>query len=199
MLYFPEIFFWLFLIKSIKSQSISVGWQSTIEFSDIGMEYSPINKEILILNEIITDSLIICAQHCHSASSCHIFVYDSQSKYCRTYNGDANYTGLIVPSLSSESIVGFIELFPEQFTYRGSPCSFCQGSRYLQCVDSTCQCPPNTFYDGSICRSQRFLDGECFDDSHCRDDFHLTCSPMQTCTRKHSSILPMENSIKYIF
>ena len=168
---------WLLLTSSTEPQSTSIGWQSSIVFSDFGMEYLPVDTQALFLYEIGADSVTTCGQQCHLTDNCRVFDFDSQSNRCRIYDGDTNSIGTITVSSSSESVVGSIELMPEQFVHRGEPCSFCEGSRYLRCVNSTCQCPSYTFYDGSVCQSQRFLDGVCDDDTHCRDGFNLTCSP----------------------
>jgi hypothetical protein len=98
--------------------------------------------------------------------------------------------GSIIPSSFSQSRVGLIKLPPEYFNDRGSPCSMCQNSRYLTCINSTCQCLPHTFFDGSICQNQKLLGVECASETECRKDLNYTClSRMQYGRKYYFSIL----------
>jgi hypothetical protein len=93
--------------------------------------------------------------------------------------------GSIITSSSSLSRVGTIDLYPEQFTDHGQPCSFCQESRYLTCINSTCQCLTHTFFDGSICQSQKLLGANCTNNIECRLDLNYTCLSNQQCGGKY--------------
>jgi len=92
--------------------------------------------------------------------------------------------GSIIASSSSLSVVRSVELFSEQFSSKGLPCSYCLYSRYLTCINSTCQCPSGTHFDGSICHSQNLLGGQCINEMDCRIDLNFTCLPRQQCGRK---------------
>ena len=175
---------WYVLVPS-QPQSISLGWQSSMAFSSSGFEFFPVDTAALLLYENTVDSIITCAQDCHSSKQCRIFDFDNQSHRCRIFEGDIVTMGSIVASLSPHSYVGFIELDLEYFAYQGHPCSFCEGSRYLTCINSTCQCQPHTIFDGSICRSQKLLGAECINDTECRVDLNYTCLPRQQCGRKY--------------
>jgi len=184
--YFRFIFLIWYVLVSSQPQSISVGWQSTIVFSDSGFEFSPIDEQALLVYKGTADSKLACAQNCHSNALCRIFDFDNQSGRCRIFEGDVVTMGSIIASSSSESYAGYVELNPEQFAYQGQSCSFCEGSRYLRCINSTCQCQPHTFFDGSMCRSQNLLGTECINGTECRMDLNFTCLPRQQCGRKYS-------------
>jgi hypothetical protein len=175
---------WYVLVPS-QPQSISLGWQSAIVFSDSRFEFSPIDEQALLVYEGIADSKLSCAQNCHSNALCRIFDFDAQSGRCRIFEGDVATMGSIVVSSFSQSYVGYVELNPDQFAYHGHPCCLCDGSRYLTCINSTCQCQPHTFFDGSMCRSQKLLGTECITGTECRMDLNFTCLPRQQCGCKY--------------
>ncbi|CAF0894873.1 unnamed protein product [Adineta steineri] len=112
---------------------------------------------------------------CEMIARCRTFNYDIQIKHCRLYQGDIDSTGEVVPSVSSQSVCGSIKLIMENFADYGGPCSICDGSRYLTCINLTCQCQPNTFFNGSMCRSQKLIGGGCTSDNQCRNDLNLKC------------------------
>ena len=101
--------------------------------------------------------------------------------------------GSIIASSSSQSRVGSIKVRSEQFIYRGQPCSFCQGSRYLTCMNNTCQCPAHTFFDGTLCQSQKLLGADCNNNTECRLDQNYTCLPRQQCGRKYQYFFPFKS------
>ena len=183
-------FHFIFFISSVfvvhsQPQSISYGWQSTIIFSDSGFEFLPTDEQALLVYQEIADLQLTCAQSCHSNVLCRIFDFDPQSGRCRIFEGDVATMGSIVGSSSSQSIVGHIDIDSQLFAYQGQPCSFCEGSRYLTCINSTCQCQSHTFFDGSICRSQNLLGTQCTNETQCRMDLNFTCLPRQQCGRKY--------------
>src|SRR5437660_1481088 len=118
-------------------QSISIGWQSIVILSSSGYEFSPNDNEALFLFEINADSLRICLQICHKTALCRTIDFDDQSHRCRIFQGDSDTTGLIISSSLSQSHVASIQLNSNQFINIGQPCSFCEGSRYLRCLNST--------------------------------------------------------------
>jgi hypothetical protein len=173
-----------YILAFTESQDISSGWQSFIDFSSSGFEFYPKDMEALFLQEINADSILICAKTCHSMALCRTFDFDSVSHRCRIFQGDLATTGSIIPSSLPDSIVGSVALDPAPYSSYDQPCSFCQGSRYLQCINSTCQCQPNTYFDGSVCRSQQLLGGVCINETDCRIDRNYTCLPRLQCGRK---------------
>jgi hypothetical protein len=191
------IFTWCILIPT-HLQSISIGWQSLTAFSSLGFEFSPIDEEALFILESNVDSIIACALTCHSTAQCRIFDFDDQSHRCRIFEGDIATMGSVVTSsLFARSIVGSIELHPEFFANHGQPCSYCQGSRYLTCINATCQCQSHTFFDGSMCQSQQLMGAECNDSTECRNDQNYTCLPRQQCGREYYCLLLFFRSNQY--
>jgi hypothetical protein len=166
-------------------QSIPIDWQSSTNLSSSGFEFSPIQQQTLFLFEITIHSIISCAATCDSNAQCRIFDYDGQSHRCRIFQGDIATMGSIIASSSSQSRVGSIKFGPEQFVNYGRPCSFCLNNRYLTCINATCQCQLLTYFDGSICQSQKLLGADCNNSVECRSDLNYTCLPRMQCGRKY--------------
>ena len=156
-------FHMLLLIRCISTPlsilSIPDDWQSLTNLSSNALEFSPVDYQALLLISTTASSIFSCTQLCHSTMRCRIFDFDDQSHRCRLFEGDIATMGSIVVSASSHSRVGSRKLRPEQFVNVGQVCSSCQESRYLTCVNNTCQCPTHTYFDGSICQSQKLLLG----------------------------------------
>jgi len=174
-----------YILIPAEFQSIPVGWQSSTNLSSIGFEFSPVNIQALLLSITTVNSLFACTQLCHSTACCRIFDFDGQSKRCRIFEGNITTMGSIVASSSSQSRVGSIQIHPNQFATHGQPCSFCLGSRYLTCMNGTCQCEPHTYFDGSICESQKLLGDDCSNSTECRTDLNYTCLSRMQCGRKY--------------
>ena len=172
----------LFLIS--QSENINIGHQSLTNITSFGLEFSSLDYQAQFLFQINVSSILSCTQHCHSNSQCRVFDYDSQSNRCRLFQGDLNSLGQIIPSSSSSSRVGSMRITSEPFISISQSCVMCVGSRYLRCVNGTCQCPVNTFYDGTICQSQKLLGQSCRNTSECRTDLNYTCLPRMKCGRK---------------
>ncbi|CAF1200711.1 unnamed protein product [Rotaria sordida] len=169
------------ILRPSQHQSISSDWQSSANLSSKGFEFSPIDEQALLLFDIIAKSLISCVKICHSTVPCYIFDFDDQSHRCRIFEGNITTMGSIVASSSSQSRVGSIKLYPEQFTNLGQSCSFCQRSKYLTCINNTCLCPAHTYFNGLICQSQKLLGANCTIDGECRLDLNYICLPRQQC------------------
>ncbi|CAF1470135.1 unnamed protein product, partial [Adineta steineri] len=96
-------------------QSISIGWQSSMNLSPPGFQFLPINYQALFLSQTNIKSFISCAQTCHSNSNCRIFDFDDQSLLCRLFEGNIITMGSIVASSSAQSRVGSKIYYAEQF------------------------------------------------------------------------------------
>ncbi|CAF3985976.1 unnamed protein product [Adineta steineri] len=162
-------------------QSIPLDWQSSMNLSSPGFQFSPVNYQALFLSQINTKSLFSCAQTCHSNGNCRIFDFDDQSLLCRLFQGNIITMGSIVPSSSSQSRVGSRKYNAEQFINHGQSCSLCEGSRYMRCINNTCHCEIHTYFDGTICQSQKLLGDVCMNSTECRHDLNYTCLPRQQC------------------
>ncbi|CAF4027929.1 unnamed protein product, partial [Adineta steineri] len=171
----------LFLILILYLQSTSSNRQSFINLSQLGLEFIPTNENLLLLLDINADSIIICSTICFSNIYCRTFNFNMQSKRCRLYEGDIDNTGSIINSHSIQSVVGTIKLTADNFIDYGHPCSFCENKPYLICMNSICQCQSHSFYNGSICQSQKFIGGSCTNDIECRNDINLTCLSTMQC------------------
>ena len=175
------------LLRSPSLRAIPIDWQSSMNLSSPGFLFSPVNLSALFLLSNTLPSLISCALLCHSNGQCRIFDYDPQSRQCRLFQGNAATMGSLILSPSLQSRVGSMKIDASQFVSFGQACSSCVGSRYLGCVSNTCQCPMNTYFDGSICRSQKLMDAQCGNNSECRSDLNYTCQLSMKCGGKMTS------------
>ncbi len=120
---------------------------------------------------------------CNRNVQCRTFDYDSSSLACRLFEGALD-TGSIV-SASTTSRVGSLQYFPIFFNAFQQPCSQCIESRYLTCLNNTCQCPLYSFWNGSQCENQRYENASCLNNTWCRNDpYGLICSASHVCTSK---------------
>lgn len=176
-----------FILVLAESQNIPVSWQSSTNLSSSGFEFVPVNEPALLLSTTTTNSILNCVRLCHSTVQCRILDFDAQSHRCRLFQGNIRMMGSIVISSSPQSRVGSIKLSSQHFLNYGQPCSSCQGNRYLTCMTGSCQCPVQTYFDGSICQSQKLLGNDCGNSMECRTDLNYTCLPRMQCGRKYSS------------
>ncbi|CAF1233147.1 unnamed protein product [Adineta ricciae] len=170
-----------FILAAIHTQLRADEYQSLFNISDLGQQFSPVNQQALLLSNISADSSSTCRQACHANIYCWIYDYDGLTKQCRLFEGDVSTMGIISASSSPLSTVGQIQLNKELFASSGLSCSFCAKSRYLTCVNSTCQCLARTYFDGSMCRSQKLLSTQCTSETDCRNDLNLTCLSRKQC------------------
>lgn len=151
-------------------------YQSLFTFSSPGMEFNgTLNLQLLDL--VTKSSMRQCSLVCHQLPSCRTFDYDSISQRCRLFEADST-TGSIIPSSSPVSTIGTLRIDASIYTpFRNQPCSICEGNRYEVCSTTTsrCQCPPRTYWTGSICALQLLENGPCAKVDACRLDLNLTC------------------------
>ncbi|UJR08959.1 hypothetical protein I4U23_013211 [Adineta vaga] len=152
-----------------------------MNLSASGKKFFSENEQVLLVSNISTNSSIECLQACHANVYCRVFDYDGETNQCRLFEGDVNSMGIIDVPSSLLSIVGWIQLKKEAFISRGWPCHFCVYERNLICRNSTCQCLARTYFDGSICRSQKLLGDQCTSETDCRNDVNLTCLSRKQC------------------
>ena len=175
------------LLRLLSVQAMYVDRQSSMHLSSPGFLFSPTNLPALLLSTNDVPSLLSCARLCHFTDQCRIFDHDPSSRTCRLFEGDiATMGSIILSSPSIQSYVGSMKIECSQFVSYGQECSSCVGSRYLECVNDICQCPAKTFFDGSICRSEKLADDQCLDSSECRGDLNYTCQLNMTCGGKCS-------------
>ena len=190
-LYRYQLYFLIYYMTIIESVEAMTGVsQSYWIVSDRGWEFAPSDANTLLLYETTASSIISCSLKCHMSTNCRVFNFNIQTEYCRLYEGDADTTGQIVASVSPQSTYGFIQLMSQDFASYGHSCSSCEDNRLLRCMDSICQCQAHTYFDGSICRSQKLNGSACTNYIQCRNDLNLTCqSNMQCSCEYHLSMI----------
>ena len=188
---FCLLFVTYYILMVLPLEVSTFNTQSVIHLSAVGLEFSPFDEQISLLLEKNSDSISTCAQICHMTASCRIFNFDPQMRSCRLYEGEMDGTGSLVNSATSQSICGLIELMVQDFTDHGRACSLCEHDRYLTCRNSTCQCQTHTYFNGSVCRSQKLNGGNCTSDIQCRNDLYLACQSNLQCGCKYEySLIP---------
>lgn len=170
--------------------------QSYIRIEHSGTEFYAINENVLLIEVSSQSAYNQCAYRCHESKLCRVFDYDPVSQRCRMFEGDSETTGRIDRSNSATSVAGAIKLVSELFSSYGQTCARCTDSRFLRCINSTCNCLEHTFWTGMVCASQKLHAAPCSNDNHCRIDINLTCLQYFQCGRKLNS---NSSSSSYIF
>ncbi|CAF3307063.1 unnamed protein product [Rotaria socialis] len=151
-------------------------YSSTVNFSLQGHEFQTQYDVQLILNKT-AQSLLLCSAACNQNPLCRTFDYDSSSRRCRLFEADLT-NGAIIATASQTSIVGSVKLSASLYAsmYNRS-CSACQENRYQTCssTTNTCQCPGNSYWNGSMCPLQLFANATCSQIDACRSDLNLSC------------------------
>jgi hypothetical protein len=174
-------------INNVCSQMSGV----TFNFSNGGTQFLPAYSVQLLDTLTIVNKpyAVNCAFACiMQLPYCHTIEFDSTTLQCRLFEADLRY-GQIIPSTSSSVSVGMINLVPELFTGRNQSCSECVGNRFLTCINNTCQCALNTYFDGSLCQLQQFTSADCSSNDMCRIDLNLTCLQFFECGREYFSFI----------
>ncbi|CAF4494932.1 unnamed protein product [Rotaria magnacalcarata] len=176
-------------------------YSSTVSLSLQGHEFQP-QYEVQLIFNATARSRLLCSAACSQNPSCRIFDYDSSSHRCRLFEADLT-NGAIIATVSQTSIVGSVILsaslyasilvhrLASQTSIVGSvilsaslyasmynqSCSACQGNRYQTCssTSKTCQCPGNSYWNGSMCPLQLFKNAACSQIDACRSDLNLSC------------------------
>ncbi|CAM4896368.1 unnamed protein product [Rotaria socialis] len=151
-------------------------YSSTLSLSLQGHEFQPQYGVQLIFNETAR-SRLLCSATCSQNPSCRIFDYDSSSRRCRLFEADLT-NGAIIATASQTSIVGSAILSASLYaSMYNQSCSACQENRYQTCssTTNTCQCPGNSYWNGSMCPLQLFENANCSQIDACRSDLNLGC------------------------
>ncbi|CAF2149244.1 unnamed protein product [Rotaria magnacalcarata] len=152
-------------------------YSATFSLSLQGHEFQPQYDVQLIFNEA-AQSLILCSAACNQNPSCRTFDYDSSSHRCRLFEADLT-NGAIIATGSQTSIVGSVILSASLYaSMYNQSCSGCQENRYQTCssTTNTCQCPGNSYWNGSMCPLQLFETAACSQIDACRSDLNLSCN-----------------------
>ncbi|CAF4623809.1 unnamed protein product, partial [Rotaria socialis] len=141
-----------------------------------GHAFQPQYGVQLIFNNT-AQSLLLCAATCSQNPPCRTFDYDSSSHRCRLFEADL-VNGAIIAVASQTSIVGSVILSASLYaSMYNQSCSACQENRYQTCSSTTnrCQCPGNSYWNGSMCLLQLFENATCSQIDACRSDLNLSC------------------------
>ncbi|CAF2205774.1 unnamed protein product [Rotaria magnacalcarata] len=158
------------------SSPARAAYSSTLSLSLQGHEFQPQYGVQLIFNEA-AESLLLCAAVCSQNPSCRTFDYDSSSHCCRLFEADLT-NGAIIAATSQTSIVGSVILSASLYaSMYNQSCSACRENRYQTCssTTNTCQCPGNSYWNGSMCPLQLFENATCSQPDACRSDLNLSC------------------------
>ena len=178
----PHLLLILFFAIPASHQQQSPGFESSMRLTAFGTAFQPQNPiELLSISPYIR-SLLRCAMQCNQNCRCRTFDYDQSSLVCRLFEGDLLTGTVLNNSTLSSSRVGSIrytttDVFQQYSAYNQS-CDQCSigVNRYLQCINNSCQCPPNTYWNGQMCLNQLYNGSRCNHSSECRQDLNLTCS-----------------------
>ncbi|CAF2102139.1 unnamed protein product [Rotaria magnacalcarata] len=167
-------------IRTKRTPLHSQTFQSRIRLTAFGTAFQPRNPIEILSSSSKIQSLFRCAMQCNQNRQCRTFDYDYLSLICRLFEGELS-TGSILYNDTLSSRIGaiFYDATIQSYSSYGQPCQQCgMGvNRYLQCINNTCQCPPNTFWDGQICLNQLYNGSNCnYSLPSCRQDLNLYCS-----------------------
>ncbi|CAF1389917.1 unnamed protein product [Rotaria magnacalcarata] len=167
--------FFIFAVIAMSSPVHAI-YSSTLSLSLQGHEFQSQYDVQLIFNET-AESLILCSTACNRNPSCRTFDYDSSSRRCRLFEADLT-NGAIIAMASQTSIVGSVILSASLYaSMYNQSCSACRENRYQTCssTTNTCQCPGNSYWNGSMCPLQLFENATCSQIDACRSDLNLCC------------------------
>ena len=164
------------LIPLFSLVQVDAIFESYANVSSAGFEFQPrtITQLLWTTN---TATPLRCSALCNQLLSCRIFDYDSASRRCRLFEGDAT-TGSSILSSSPTSVVGTVRLLASLYLpMHNQPCSTCAQSRYEICSVGTnrCQCPAHSYWNGAMCALALFENDTCTQMDACRSDLNLTC------------------------
>ncbi|CAF0847490.1 unnamed protein product [Adineta ricciae] len=148
----------------------------------MGTQFMPIHMNALHLADVSAQTKIKCASQCSAHPQCRTFNFDTATQICQLFQGDTIATGSTVSAVQT-SMFGSVRLMETFFTAYNRSCDQCADNRFLRCVNDTCQCQQNTYWNGSFCLPQLPLPCmECEPNrSMCREDLNLTCQSYSKC------------------
>jgi len=146
------------------------------DLSEIGHRFQPANAIELLETLTGIRNVMHCGIRCHHSIRCRTFQYDSSINECRLFEGSIN-TGQLQSNFSS-SIVGWIPIKRSMFTLYNATIDQCRQSRLLNSSTSSglCECPINTFWNGSMCLNQIYEQQTCMNNNWCRTDLFYICN-----------------------
>lgn len=173
------------LVSEVHPQILS----ASFTLSSDGTEFIPVDSSLLLKTiDQPNISRTGCASACNKLIPfCLTFDFDSLSHRCRLFQGDLTTGQISLSTLPSHSVVGTFNMDVQIFTNYGQACSQCAENRFLTCINSTCRCPSQTYFNGAVCQPQQFAGAPCISSSVCRTDLNYTCTQALQCQRKSLS------------
>ncbi len=152
---------------------------SIATLSDFGYIFEPIDSTVSPFLSVTERTILRCDMVCNTQIACRTFDFDQDTGQCRLWSDDLT-TGMISLAVPSKprSKVGIIKLTSNTYaSTHNESCDKCAQSRYEVCdpISSTCQCPSMTFWNGSMCLPQRYMNQSCETPDTCRPDLDLEC------------------------
>ena len=157
-------------------------FESSIELTTFGTVFQPRNPIEWLGISTNVHSMVECAMQCNQNRQCRTFDYDQSSLVCRLFEGEFSTGTVLNNSTLSSSRVGSIVYDTtdtlQSYSAYNQNCDKCGNgiNRYLQCINNSCQCPPNTYWNGQMCLNQLYNRSICNYPLDCRQDLNLTCS-----------------------
>ncbi|CAF0789528.1 unnamed protein product [Adineta steineri] len=164
-------------------------FQSSIYLTQFGTRFQPHDPIELLYTSSSVSSLFRCSMLCNQNRQCRTFDYDQSSLVCRLFESEYSTGTILTNSSSFTSRIGAIlyntTATSQFYSVYNQTCDHCStgSNRYLQCINNTCQCPLNTYWNGQKCLNQVYDGSNCSSTLSCRQDLNLTCYPQtNTCT-----------------
>lgn len=160
-------------------------FQSSLYLTPFGTQFQPSNAVELLITFSNIRSILRCTMMCNQNRQCRTFDYDQSFLTCRLFEGVLSSGTIVYNSTTMTSRIGAINYNTTLYSAYNQTCDQCTdgGNRYLQCTNSRCQCPMNTYWNSQMCANQFFNGSNCSSALACRQDQNLTCySPTSTCT-----------------
>ena len=156
--------------------SLNFADQSTVILQNDPSAFQPANPVEFLQKIKNVHSIMQCYTQCNFNVQCRTFVYKSGAQECSLYEGSIDSGSVVTAANELSSIVGGLVYTPELFISYGQTCDQCASSRYLHCLNNTCQCMAHTFWNGTMCLNQVYYGDRCVTDLWCRTaDLSLTC------------------------
>ena len=170
-----------FSFVCLSSQENQLIFQSSIDLTQLETAFLPRNAIELIGVFHSVRSLIRCTMQCNQNRRCRTFDYDSSSLVCRLFEGQFSTGTVLHNETLPSSRIGAILFNTDAKIYSSynQTCDQCNmgSNRYLECINGSCQCPLNNFWNGETCLNQLYDGSNCnFSLPSCRQDFNLSCS-----------------------
>jgi hypothetical protein len=172
------IFFSLILLFHAECSLI---FESSFKVTAFGTVFQARHPSELLLTLSNSQSLMRCLMQCNQNLQCRTINYDQSSQMCQLFAGELS-TGTLINNASLPfARVGAVrfntESVSQSYTSYNQTCDRCTSgkNRYVQCWNSTCQCPSQTFWNGQMCQNKMYNGSSCLVSTACREDLNFTC------------------------